>query len=240
MSEPEGALYALDLREIEGSCRATLDDVSRARALAGYLVALHREKVPGSPELYHRAVRDLVGSGEGLFGIADGYPEGGAITRARLTAIELRAVSWRARLHDRVHRLSRIHGDFHPDNLLFRGGVDLAVQGKGRDALGDPAEDLAALTISYVFFAVVHPSAWREGIAPLWLAFWADYLAGSGDAEVLEVLAPFFARRALVLASPTRSPELTWDQRGALLTFAERAMDASTFDPLDTSGFALD
>jgi hypothetical protein len=234
----EGSLYAHDLRQLEVSRRATMDDVNRARALAGYLVSLHREKIPGPPELYHRAIRDLVGSGEGLFGIADSYPDGGPIPRARLTAIEHRAVEWRARLRARAHRLSRTHGDFHPYNLLFREGVDFTVLDASRGAMGDPADDLAALTINYVFGAVVHPASWREGIAPLWLAFWADYLAGSGDVEVLEVLAPFFAWRALVLASPVWYPGLTVEQRSALLTFAEQVMDASTFDPLDTSGFA--
>jgi hypothetical protein len=234
----EGSPYALDLRQIEASRRATMDDVARARALAGYLIALHREKIPGPPELYHRALRDLVGSGEGLFGIADSYPDGGPIPRSRLTAIEHRAVDWRARLRARAHRLSRTHGDFHPDNLLFREGVEFTVRGAGRDGMGDPADDLAALTIHYVIEAVAHPASWREGIAPLWLAFWADYLAGSGDVEVLEVLAPFFAWRALVLASPVWYPTLTAEQRSALLTFAEQVMDASTFDPLDTSGFA--
>lgn len=234
----EGSLYARDLRRIEADRRATSADVDRARALAGYLFALHRQKIPGPPELYHRAIRDLVGSGEGLFGIADSYPDGGPIPRARLTAIEHRAVEWRARLRGRAHRLSRTHGDFHPYNLLFREGVDFTVLDASRGAMGDPADDLAALTINYVFGAVISPDAWRHGIAPLWRAFWADYLAGSGDGEVLEVIAPFFAWRALVVASPVWYPGITGEQRSALLTFAERVMDARAFDPLDTSGFA--
>ncbi len=239
LTTPEaGSLYALDLQQLEASRRATMADVSRARALAGYLVALHREKVPGSPERYHRAVRDLVSGEEGLFAITDSYPDDGVIPRARLTAIEHRAVEWRARLRARAHRLSRTHGDFHPSKLLFRQDLDFTVLEASRGAMGDPADDLATLTINYVVEAVIHPASWREGIAPLWLSFWADYLAGSGDVEVLEVLGPFFARRALAQASPARYPQLTEAQRGALVTFAEQVMDASMFDPLDTSVFA--
>jgi Phosphotransferase enzyme family len=234
----EGALYARDLQQLEASRRATIADVARARALAGYLVALHREKIPGPPELYHRAVRALMNGDEGLLGIADSFPDDAALTRARLLAIEHRTLEWRARLRARAHRLSRTHGDFHPSKLLFRQGLDLTVLDASPGAMGDPADDLAALTISYVFEAVVHPASWREGISPLWLSFWADYLAGSGDVEVLEVLGPFFAHRALALASPSRYPQLTEAQRGALLTFAEQVMAASMFDPLDTSFFA--
>jgi hypothetical protein len=234
----EGTLYAHDLRRIEADRRSTPADVDRARALASYLVDLHRTRIPGPKELYHRAVRDLVGSGEGLFGIADSYPDEGSIPRARLTAIEHRAVEWRARLRARAHRLARTHGDFHPYNLLFREGVDFTVLDASRGALGDPADDLAALTINYVFGAVISPGAWAGGIAPLWRAFWADYLAGSGDVEALEIIAPFFAWRALVVASPVWYPALSDEQRSALLLFAERVLDARAFDPRDTSAFA--
>jgi hypothetical protein len=235
----EGSLYAHDLRRIEADARATPADIDRARALASYLVALHREKISGPPELYHRAIRDLVGSGEGLFGITDSYPDSGPIPRAQLTALEHRAVMWRARLRDRAHRLCRTHGDFHPYNLLFREGVDFTTLDASRGAMGDAADDLAALTINYVFGAVLSPGAWRAGIGPLWRAFWADYLAGSGDGEVLEVIAPFFAWRALVVASPVWYPGLTVEQRKALLGFAEHVMAGSAFDPLDTSPFAV-
>jgi aminoglycoside phosphotransferase family enzyme len=79
----------------------------------------------------------------------------------------------------------------------------------------------------------VHPSAWAEGIAPVWDAFWTTYLDGSGDRDVLEVIPPFFAWRALVVASPVWYPGIGPDARDALLRFAERALDAGRFDPTD-------
>jgi hypothetical protein len=234
----EGTLYAHDLRRIEADERSTLADVDRARALARYLVELHRERIDGAPERYHRAIRHLVGGEEGLFGILDSYPDGGAIPRAQLTDLEHRAVTWRARLRARAHRLCRTHGDFRPSSLLFREGVDFTTRGGSHRAMGDAADDLAALSVHYVLGAVLHPDAWKAGIAPLWRAFWADYLAGSGDGEVLEVIAPFFAAHALAVASPARYPDLTGLQRKALIGFAEQVMDESAFDPLETIRFA--
>ena len=69
----QGAIYADDLRRIADTCVATASDLARIDALVDYLVALH---VPLSPPdtRYRRAIRDLVGSGEGIFGIIDGYP----------------------------------------------------------------------------------------------------------------------------------------------------------------------
>jgi hypothetical protein len=226
----EGTLYARDLRALEERGRATDRDLARARALAGYLVDLHKEPVDGPPELYHRALRDLVGSGEGIFGIADSYPRGGPVAFERLAALERRCVDFRWRLRGRERRLRRTHGDFHPYNILFREGADFTLLDASRGGVGDPADDLAALTINYVFGAVVYPGAREHGLAPVWDAFWTAYLDGSGDREVLEVIAPFFAWRALVVASPVWYPALTPEARDKLLGFAEQALEQG-FDP---------
>jgi hypothetical protein len=227
----EGTLYARDLRELEVRGEATARDLARARALAGYLAELHREPLAAPPELYQRAIRDLVGSGEGLFGIADAYPEGGPVPAARLAAIERRALEWRWKLRGRAQRLRRTHGDFHPYNILFREGADFTLLDASRGGRGDPADDLAALTINYVFGGVVHPGAWARGLRPVWDAFWSTYLDATLDREVLEVIPPFFAWRALVVACPAWYPSLTPAMRDALLSFAEGWMDAGAFDP---------
>jgi hypothetical protein len=231
-SYAEGSLYAHDLRAIELREAAEERDLDRARALAGYLAELHRPPHPGPREVYERAIRDLVGSGEGLFGIADGYPEG-AVPAERLAGIERRAVEWRWRLRGRSHRLRKTHGDFHPYNVLFREGVDFTVLDASRGCAGDPADDLAALAINYVFGKVLYPRSWKAGLGPVWRAFWSTYLDGTGDHEVLEVIAPFFAWRALVVACPVWYPGLAAGQRDALLRFAERTLDAPRFDPFD-------
>lgn len=229
----EGTLYARDLRALEERGRALDRDLDRARALARYLVDLHRPPLEGPKALYHRAIRDLVGSGEGIFGIADSYPEGGPVPFARLAEIEQRAAAFRWRLRGREDRLRRTHGDFHPYNILFREGCDFTLLDASRGGAGDPADDLAALAINYVFGAAVYPDAWPSGLAPVWDAFWTAYLEGSGDRDVLAVIPPFFAWRALVVASPVWYPGIRPEARDAILRFAERALSAGRFDPAD-------
>ena len=203
-----GELYARDLERIGREGRSTELDVSRASALAGYLVELHAAPFPRPHQVYVRAVRDLVGSGEGIFGIADSYPPDGPIPLSRLAAIEHRCIDWRWKLRRRARRVRRTHGDFHPYNVLFRSGIDLTLLDASRGCVGEPADDVAAMTINYLFGGVTHPGAWRSGFLPLWDTFWHHYLHATGDWELLEVIAPFFAWRALVVASPVWYPDV--------------------------------
>ena len=94
----EGHVYAEDLRAVAERKRATDRDLERARRLGSYLASLHQPvEAPGAT--YVRTVRDLLGSGEGIFGIVDGYPAAAEQPgKERLKAIEQSCLEWRWRL----------------------------------------------------------------------------------------------------------------------------------------------
>ncbi len=232
----EGALYAEDLRRIAREGRAGPLDLARCDALAGALAALHAVRID-DPPAWRRAVRDLLGHGEGIFGMVDGYPEGvPAAPPARLRAIEERCLAWRWRLRGRAHRLARTHGDFHPFNVVFRppgpgeDGTRFALLDASRGGKGDPADDLTALAVNFVFFAAERPASWAAALGPLWDRFFARWLAATGDREALETAPPFLAWRALVVCSPRFYPHLREGARDLLLRLAERALDAGRLD----------
>ena len=226
----DGELYADDLRRIAVD-GATSRDQHRIDTLADYLVRLHARH-HGRLATYTRAVRDLVGSGEGIFGMVDGYPaDVPGAPPARLQRLEERALAWRWKLRARQPRLARIHGDFHPFNILFSGNNDIALLDASRGAIGDAADDVTALAINFVFFALDDTGAWRRGLGAMWHRLWTRYLKGSGDHELLEVAAPWLAWRALVIANPRWYPALSEQGRERLLSWIERALDASRFDP---------
>ncbi len=233
----EGTLYAEDLRRVarEGAVRPL--DLARCDALAAFLARLHAEKVK-DPAAWRRAVRDLLGHGEGIFGMVDGYPENTpAAPTERLRHIEERCLAWRWALRGRTQRLARTHGDFHPFNLVFRDAapaVDptcFAALDASRGGMGDPADDVTALTVNYVFFALEHRGAWARGLGVLWRRFWKGYLSASGDEGVLASAPPYLAWRALVVASPRFYPHLSPPARDAILGLAERALAGDRFDP---------
>ena len=226
----EGAPYADDLRRIAREGLASVDE-ARCDALANYLSVLHAQRIEGDAG-YRRAIRDLLGHGEGIFGIVDGYPsDTPAAPAERLQRIEQSCLDWRWRLRGRTRRLSRTHGDFHPFNIVFREGSDFSLLDASRGCQGDPADDVSALAMNYVFFAIDHPLAWRAGLGTLWRRFWTTYLSKTDDEELLDVVAPFLAWRGLVVACPRFYPGLSTQGRNLLLGLVERALAADHFEP---------
>lgn len=232
-----GRLYAEDLIRIRDTGHLQDVDVSRAEALARYLVELHAEK-RDDPTVYLRHVRDTVGHGEGIFGLTDSYPPDFALAPPeRLAALEQAVVAWRWRMKHYTHRLSRTHGDFHPFNVLFREGTDFTLLDRSRGGWGDPADDVCCMSINYLFFSLQRADDLEEPFATLWRTFWHTYLNATDDWELLEVTGGYFAWRALVVASPLWYPNLRERTRAALLRFAENVLAAPRFDPDDVNAF---
>jgi Ser/Thr protein kinase RdoA (MazF antagonist) len=226
----DGTLY---WRDLERLLEAPLleSDIARAEALGRFLAEVHAVK-HDEPTLYQRRIRELIGHGECLMGILDSYPHPYPLLMPDVAEdIERAAVSARWRLRSRSHRLSRTHGDFHPWNLLFRAGTDFSALDRSRGVWGEPADDVAALGINYLFYGLRARLA--EPFRFLFCAFLEAYLRESHDGEVLEVLPPFLAFRALVIAHPLWYPELSDPLRLALIQFARRMMVDGRFNPGD-------
>jgi hypothetical protein len=227
----EGRPYAHDLRQIAESGALRAEDLQRMDALVHYLVSTHSIKLPDA-SLYTRSIRDLVGSGEGIFGIIDGYPaHADGTSREQLDLIEGLCVGWRSRLKHRYPRLVRIHGDFHPFNVLFDERSELHLLDASRGSAGDAADDVCAMAVNFLFFALDNPQSWLTAFQPLWRRFWAEYLEQSRDTGLLEVVAPFLAWRCLVLANPVWYPHVPASARMNLLKFVTHALRCRSFDP---------
>ena len=233
----EGKLYAADLHRISETDELAAGDAERARALADYLVDIHAVKTSDAV-LYRRRVRDLVGHGEGIMGMLDNYPSDFAVAPPeRLEAIEKRCVAWRWRIKDAVHRLSQVHGDFHPWNVLFQEGTDFVLLDRSRGAWGEPADDLSAMSINFVFFSLRRHGTLSGPFLRLHSHFWERYLDHTEDDELPTVIQPFYAWRALVLASPVWYPHLRRPVRETLFRLTENILDVKRFDPEDINRY---
>ncbi len=229
----EGNPYAADFEAITARGGLEQRDRDRCAALADYLVSIHREPVR-HPTYYRRRLRDLVGSGECIAGIADSYPAPcGFVNENLLHDIERLALAWRYRLRGHSERLREIHGDFHPWNILFREETDFSVLDRSRGRFGDPADDIAALSVNYIFFALRSAGSFQGPFAELFRLFWSRYRQGSGDEGLSRVLAPHFAFRALVLGNPLWYPRESEKTRRLLFRFLLSVLEAPVFDPQD-------
>lgn len=223
-----GQLYADDLLALRDGRAVTPRDVQRVERLADYLAAIHR--VTHSDDwLWRRRLRDLIGHGEGIMGLTDSYPADGPATAAELRAIEEAANDWRWRLKGRGDRLAQVHGDFHPFNLLFDADDQLNVLDRSRGAWGEPADDVSCLTINYLFFSLQAHGRLDGDFATLHSTFWQRYLAQRPDDALCDVIQPWLAWRALVLASPRWYPTIAPEVRRQILTLAQRVLASERY-----------
>jgi hypothetical protein len=231
----DGSPYHSDLDRVKKNGRLKKQDELRCLALSGYLVDIHKVK-RDMPWLYVRRARELVGHGECIMGLLDSYPPKlGFVSESDLIDIERNCVVWRWRLKRKAHRLTQVHGDFHPWNVLFREGTDFTVLDRSRGEWGEPADDVTAMTINYVFYSLQKHGELAGAFERLFRLFWDNYLRGTGDKEIFDVVQPFYAWRGLVVASPVWYPGLSKDVRVKLLNFVKNVLQCGRFDLKDVN-----
>jgi thiamine kinase-like enzyme len=227
----QGLLYHSDLDRIKMTQMLSNLDEERCVSLAKYLAEIHSVKKKDSPELYVRQVRDLLGHGEEIFGLTDSYPPGLPYADERFfVKFEKNCIDWRWQLKHMTHRLSRVHGDFHPWNVMFREGSDFTVLDRSRSEWGEPADDVSTMTVNYIFYSLQCYEKMTGAFEKLFNLFWKTYLDKTGDEEILRVIQPFYAWRCLVLASPIWYPQLPTKVRKQILNFASTLLKVDRFD----------
>lgn len=227
----DGASYHLDLeRLMKGGTLRKLDR-DRTKAMARYLATIHATKRRDA-DLYRRRLRELIGHGECIMGLTDSYPaKFEFITEELLRAIEDACNHWRWRLRGKTGRLSQVHGDFHPYNVLFGTGADFAVLDRSRGEWGEPADDVTAMTMNYLLNSLIRWGKLQGPFEVLFRLFWDTYVKASRDKDVTATAAPFFAFRGLVVASPVWYPTLSIDVRRKIFHFMEHVLDVPRFEP---------
>lgn len=228
MEKGEGEDYFQDLDRYSGKDGLDDSDIRKIQALASYLADVHSVK-KDSKTLYWRKLRDTVGHGECLMGVFDIYPEG-TLSDKGMTDIIKKSVDWIYRLKPKFRRLSQIHGDFHPGNIWFKNDDDFILLDRSRGPWGDPADDISALTINYIFFSIKYRGAvsgpYLEGLK----LFYDDYVRLSGDDEIYAVIQPFYAFRGVVVANPAFYPEVTPRQRNTIFKFINNVLKSERFE----------
>jgi len=227
MEKVEGKHYFSDLAELSVKKQLADRDKQKILRMTGYLAEIHSIK-RDSKTLYWRKLRDTVGHGECLMGVLDTYPES-TMDWKQMADIVKKTIDRVYRLRPNYRRLSQVHGDFHPGNIWFRQDLNFVLLDRSRGPWGEPADDITALTINYIFFSVKKfgtvQGPYLEGLQ----LFFDEYVKHTGDTKLFEVVAPFFAFRGAVVANPTFYPELASGQRDLLMRFINNVLDDHLF-----------
>lgn len=225
----DGKPYFHDLERIRKG-RVQPGDSEMVRAFARWLARVHARK-KADPDLYLRRVRELIGGSECIWGLIDAYPHPfREFPPEAFRDLEKSLVDWRWRLRRYTQRLAVVHGDFHPWNVLVTSDGGFSVLDRSRGEWGEPADDIACMDANYLLYGLYQDRRLSGDFAQLHLAFWEEYLETTGDREVLEVIAPFYVFRGLVLANPEWYPGHPDRVRQSLLRFTRNVLLEDRFD----------
>jgi hypothetical protein len=226
----EGREYFNDLNRIGEEGEIDKLDIDRVNILAEYIAEIHSIKKK-DPKLYRRKIRDLIGHGETIMGLIDSYKgDEDFLNTDELKDIETKCLEWRWKIRDMGHRLCRVHGDYHPWNIIFREGTDFTVLDRSRGEWGEAADDISAMTINYIFFSLIYYEKYRNPFKKLYETFMERYLELTGDEEIFNVIQPFYAWRGLVVANPIWYPKLKYNVRRALFNFIHNTLETDRFE----------
>ncbi|MFW6324733.1 MAG: aminoglycoside phosphotransferase family protein [Desulfovibrionales bacterium] len=208
----------------------TKDDLELAANFAKWLAEIHSDK-KDDPDLYLRRTRQLIGDSECIWGLVDSYPYPyDLFPPERFEKLEKKLIEWRWKLRKYTGRLSATHGDFHPWNVLVREDNDFTVLDRSRGEWGEPADDVSTMSCNYFLFGLYASSRFGGDFEKLYLTFWDTYLDLTNDRQMLEVIAPYYVFRGLVIASPVWYPDHPQEVRQGLLRFLENVLQDDTFD----------
>ncbi len=224
-----GEPYFSDLDRIKKGI-ISQSDIDLARNLARWLARVHTQK-KDAPDLYLRSIRQLIGDSECIWGLIDSYPYPYEhFSQQRFQQMEKMLINWRWKLRDYTSRLAVIHGDFHPWNVLISPDGDFSVLDRSRGEHGEPADDIASMSCNYLLCGLCQARQLSGDFERLYMNFWEEYLRQTDDYEILEVIAPFYVFRGLVIASPQWYPSHPVEVRQALFRFIENVLAEDRFD----------
>ena len=91
--------------------------------------------------------------------------------------------------------------------------------------------------MNYLFFSLQRSARLDGNFECLFRRFWERYLGKSNDKEMLQVAAPFFAFRGVVMAHPVWYPDLAAEVRRKLLNFIQAVLNEEQFNPDEVNNY---
>lgn len=237
----KGKEYLHDLLDIMKRGKLVKADKDKAVLLSNYLVWLHKEKYNPkvkksekkalASSIYRRHLRDCIGNGEMLMGVIDTYPDNLKWTnRKEFAWIIGKAAELRECLKDDYKRLCRMHGDFHPANVVFK-GKKIIVLDASREFYGDPADDFLSMALNYLWYAIQHKGSFSGPFKELFDIYWNNYMKKTKDYKIRKIAPIFIAFRYVVMAHPTFFDFQSDKVRRKLFNVIKNTLKAKEFNP---------
>jgi hypothetical protein len=120
---------------------------------------------------------------------------------------------------------------------MFRNGIDFTVLDRSRGEYGEAADDVACMSMNYIFYSLQKYGRLKKDFKKLFDVFINNYLERTGDKELMSIIQPFYAFRALVVASPIWYPGMAPEVRISLFNFIDNVLSCEKFDHTDVNQY---
>lgn len=189
-----GTIYADKLQNFSEHTSRT-EALRDVQSICAHMVRMHKPVERNGTALYRRMLREKLM--DPVFRLIDADEHYWSQRPAARMEVEHLFLGWRQRLWNLGRRIRVVHNDFHPWNILIKSD-GVALLGARSPGVGEPANDLAALMVNYVWFSYLTSNKFEGLYRDAYLAFWNTYLEMTGDIECLAALPPFLANRLLL------------------------------------------
>ncbi len=239
MDEAHGTNLFTDFSRMAKEENLSLLDQKRIIELSTLLNQLHQQKpAENKDSLYKRSLRSVVGGNTSIMSIIDMYPQNLSwVTADEFQQLICKTISFWTNYRFNSNRLCHVHGDFHPGNIWYQENGQLTLLDRSGQTYGEPADDLTAFSINFIFYALKERGEFSGALKRGWELFWQNYLQLSGDREILHLAPLFLTLRAMVVINPVFYPDSFFGSksqadlvRKKMFVFADKLLQRKILD----------
>jgi thiamine kinase-like enzyme len=228
MEFSEGESYTKWIKQIANERKLSEQSTLLIKRLASYLASLHKIKPVQLPEntakhMYMRHSQDYIG-GEVFMDIIDVWPENEIFTLERRTNYMQMLFAIREELKGDYRRMTRIHADFHPDNIRIKSDNNIEVLDATRAKWGEPADDTASMLANYIYYSIKADGKLSGSYEEAYNLFINEYLTQSEDNILIDYIPMFLVVRLMILAHPMFFVDNTFEITQKLITLGENIL----------------
>lgn len=234
MEFSHGESYLKFIKKIGDKKELTKENRQIIEQIGRYLYELHSSKPIHLSEnvkkhLYWRHSQDFIAS-EVYLDIMDVWPNDQHFDTEKKAEILKKLFLHRERTMDRYSRITKIHADFHPDNIRVKDDRSIEVLDATRTKWGEAADDVASILANFIYYSIRSTKSLKGNYKEAYNLLTEQYLTLTADEDIQSLIPMYLAVRLLIVAHPVFFVDNTSEDIDLLIELAEDLLAKEEFE----------